>query len=107
MRQVVDALKLHGRIGLALNRLAYRPAAGADGEPDVDVIGSIHLYDASLDVGVPMEHVTGAVNMTDAKVRAGRLASLAGDLRFDALTMAGRTIEAFSATVDKPDGKAE
>ena len=126
LRALCKSLALKGTIGFDLPRLSYRgPAPKASKEPtlapdtapagaapaaaegpDLDVAGAVHLTDATLDVGVALEKVNGSVAV-EATVRGGKLQGLRGGVDVASFSLAGRTVESFKATLDKPAGKDE
>jgi hypothetical protein len=129
-----DSLKLKGTLGFTLPRLIYRtgedagpatapaavaapsiatdvPANGATRTapppPGVELSGAVYLVDATLDTGVQLEEVNGAINIAEATVRGGHLDALKGDVSFDSLAMAARPVRVLKAQLIKPSGKSE
>jgi hypothetical protein len=115
LTDLMDGLKLKGKLGIRLDRFVYRapPAAGAAAvtapscsEPEIDLRGALTLDGANLDVGVPIDSVKGALTF-DAAVREGRLRSLTGSLDLASLRMADRKVSDFKATLVKPADRQE
>ncbi len=110
VRAVVEQGKFHGRVDVDLTTLNYRggtdaavPGATPGATADVDLIGSARTAGASLDVGVPVDGVTGGVTF-QAAVRGGHVAAFRGDLDLDALALAGRPLAHLRAHLDQPSG---
>ena len=104
LRGVVAQTKFRGRLDLDLSTLNYRGGApGADGsaEADLDVAGTARARGASLDVGVPLDHVDGGVQFA-AAVRGGRVAAFRGDMDLDTLALAGRPLQHLRAHLEQP-----
>jgi len=115
LTDLMDALKLKGKLGIKLDRFVYRPpaaggsagvAASNGAEPEIDLRGAVTLDGANLDVGVPIDAVKGALNF-DAAVRQGRLRSLTGSLDLASMRMADRTVSDFKAALVKPADRPE
>ncbi len=110
LTDLIDGLKLKGKIGIRLDRFVYRPPLGAAGgstaSPEIDLRGALTLDGANLNVGVPIDSVKGALTF-DAAVRQGRLHSLTGALDLGSLRMAGRTVSDLKATLAKPAERQE
>ncbi len=117
MRAIVDALKLQGVSDFSLSRLVYRlpaepahdaqpPTTRPTAEPEIDLSAVVSLRDGSLDVGIPLEHVNGAVAL-DAEVRDARLAWMNGKIEVAHLSMAGRELRDFRADVLRPRDRNE
>jgi hypothetical protein len=68
---------------------------------DVDFGVKVALKDASMNIGVPIAHASGTVQL-DGTVRRGRLAALSGPLDLPALQVAGRSASTFHADFYKP-----
>ncbi len=103
LRGVVAQSKFRGKLDLDLNTLNYRgnpdPAVAAD----LDVAGSARATAASLDVGVPLEHVNGGLTF-GAAVRGGHVAAFRGDLDLDDVSLADRPLHHLRAHLDQPAG---
>ncbi len=120
LRAMVDALKLQGVSDFSLSRLVYRlpaeppregpaPAtqpARPEPAPEIDVSAVVAIRDGSLDVGIPLEQVNGAVAL-DAEVRDERLTWMKGKIEVSRLSMAGRELRDFRADVLRPRDKNE
>jgi len=131
---VVDAVKLHGSVDFDFPRFVYRgqgflggtdappapappqgasPARTQPGSPatqpgamDIDLASTIDLHKCTLDLGVPLEQVTGQLRMA-AIVRNASLWALRGDLDLSNVTMGGRHLTDFHAHLDRPAGKTD
>jgi hypothetical protein len=116
LTDLIDAMKLKGKLGVRLDRFVYRPpptpgslaATMAPGGPDpeIDLRGAVTLDGANLDVGVPINAVKGDLNF-NAAVRHDRLQSLTGSLDLASLRMADRTVTDFKAALLKPADRPE
>jgi len=78
-----------------------KPASVDRAAPDVDFECALRTESASLDVGVPLNDVKGAVILAGSS-RNGKLSGLSGDFKIDTLTLAGRPITDFRAKLYKP-----
>ena len=103
LRGVVNRTKLKGTLDVDLTRLCYRGgrAGGADG--DLDLVGVARATGASLDVGVPLEQVTGGASFA-ADIRGGRVAAARGELDLDRVSIADRPVRHLRAHLDQPAG---
>jgi hypothetical protein len=115
LTDLMDALKLKGKLGIRLDRFVYRPAPAAPSgaasatsgaEPEIDLRGALTLDGASLDVGVPVDSVKGTLAF-DGTVRQGRLRSLTGSLDLASLRMADRMVSDLKANLLKPADRQE
>lgn len=122
VQSIIDGLKLSGRCDGRFSRLVYRsglpraqtaPAGAALAEPTVpaqspaagtslDFSLALALHDGGLDLGVPLSDVNGTVTL-DAQLRDGALAGLNGKFDVDSLSMGGRTLQNFSADVNRTE----
>ena len=105
---MVESLKVRGTLGFDLTKLVYRSPApgGAAADPEIDVAAIVRLDDASLDAGVPLTHVNGAVTLA-ATVRGGKVSELRGGVRAASMQLTGRPVKNFRAELEKPAGKDE
>jgi hypothetical protein len=106
LSSVMQSVKLGGKVGFDFTRFVYRGTDQRDANPEVDVVGSLRLDGASLDVGVPLTDAVGAVAI-DAEVREGRLETLRGTLDLSSMNLAGRAGKNFRAALSKPAEKTE
>lgn len=100
LRELFDALKLHGTLSMRFDKLTYRGGR----EPDIDFTGDVSFKDASLETGVTLEAVNGTIDLAGA-VRQGRLSQLSGKLYFPSLTMAQRPVKDLRALLSKPSDR--
>lgn len=128
---IINSVKLRGKASFDFSKLQYRfpeqkedetakgpttsmanarAISGAapatrpkEPDPDVDFAVNVAFAGASMDLGMPVSDLNGGANLAGT-VRAGRLASLRGDVSADSLSMAGRHAKNFRATLAKtPD----
>ncbi len=123
--ELIDSLKLKGRLGFEFSRLVYRSPAGgggggADGaagvqtvhlgaaapEPEVDLSVLVSVREGSLEAGVELTQVEGRLSL-DASVRGGRLSALGGTVAVDSMRMADRAVRDFRCELVKPADKGE
>ena len=100
MRQVFDEMKYKGSLSVDLKNFRYR---GDRPEPDVDLTGTFSAIKGSVDVGVPISGINGAVNF-DAAVRNGRLAAFRGDANIDQMSLVDRPVKNLKASLTMPSG---
>ncbi len=100
MRQVLDELKYKGDLSIDLTTFRYR---GDRPDPDIDLAGVLSTSTGAVDVGVPIDHMSGALRF-DAAVRNGKLSAFRGDVAMDKLSLADRPINNFQASVQLPPG---
>jgi hypothetical protein len=100
MRQMLDELKYQGNLSVDLKTLRYR---GDKPDPDIDMAGTLSTSGGSVDAGVPLEKLNGAM-VFDAAVRNGKLAAFRGAADLGAFTLADRPVQDFKATLDLPSG---
>jgi hypothetical protein len=105
VRGVVAETKFHGRLDLDLSTLNYRGNADP-ATADLDVAGTAHATHASLDVGVPLDHVDGRLTFA-AAVRGGHVAAFRGDMDLDTLALAARPLHHLKAHLEQPAGLDE
>lgn len=103
--QVLNALGLNGQVGFDFSKLSYKPVSiGAKSlstnQPDVDFAVHIDCEKAAMDIGVPLQQVTGQANLCGA-LRCGELRDLSGDISADSLLIAGRPASNLHATLTK------
>ena len=108
LRATVDRAKLHGRLDAALTTLDYRggaanPQGGPTSAADMELGGTLWMTDASMDVGVPVEHLTGSARFGVA-VRDGRVSAADGDLDLASLSLADRPVSHLRARVHQAHG---
>jgi hypothetical protein len=120
LSEVVSSLKVSGKLAFEFDKLLVstaapepRPATGATSapatapaDPDVDVDFSVALKmdGAAMDVGVPLEEVTGRARFSGG-TRAGNLAQMDGAVDIASAKLAGRPATDLRATLTKPAGK--
>ncbi|HEX8911450.1 MAG TPA: hypothetical protein VF796_03750, partial [Humisphaera sp.] len=113
---LTETIKLRGDLGLEIDRFSYRaapdlppgaPPGTRAAEPEIDLAGRVVFAGSSMDVGVPLDQVNGAVRLTAVAVRGGRLDSLVGRVELDSLDLAGREVTKLGADVVKPADRAE
>ena len=97
VRQTVEGLDLHGIVSFDFKKLLYR-TDGADFDWRMD------CQKTSLNVGVPLENVTGSAWL-EGKARDGRLTELDGELWADRLLLAGRPASGLQAGITKLHGE--
>ena len=102
---IVDGLKLRGNLGFHFPALSYR-GSETDGDPDIDLGGTVTLKSGSIDVGVPLADVYGGMDFQTSS-RQGKLDSLSGSLKFDSLSLGGRPLRDLKLKLVKPAGKNE
>jgi hypothetical protein len=100
MRQVLEQLKYKGDFSIDLSSFRYR---GDKPDPDIDLTGVMSAKLGSVDVGVPIDKMAGAIQF-DAAVRNGKLSAFRGDLDMTKLSLADRPIKDFKAAVSLPPG---
>ncbi|HSU65760.1 MAG TPA: hypothetical protein VLJ39_02710, partial [Tepidisphaeraceae bacterium] len=91
LRDVVDGLKLNGTLGFDFPKLTYRVSQSTDADPDVDVAGTLSLKDGSLDAGMPLTKIQGALQFS-ASTRQGKFQSLTGTMALDSLSIGDRPV---------------
>jgi hypothetical protein len=110
LSELCKSLKLSGSLDLAFSKLQVRPAAGGptaatrdanDPPLDIDFAVKVDTGNAALDVGVPLADIRGGVELTGSS-RAGKLKDLSGAIQVAALSLAGRQVSDFRATLYKP-----
>ena len=104
LRDIFDTLKLHGSIGFDFSKLSYRAAPTPDGDPDIDVAGSVSLKDGSADAGVPMTEIQGGMHFT-AATRRGNFSGLGASLAFDSLKLGGRPVRDLRLDLSRAAGQ--
>ncbi len=102
---VLRGLKVGGKIGVDLSKLAYWPrgqgaAPAAKAGADVDFAAKIMMQGTSLDIGLPATDIRGDIDLAGL-VRHGRLHRLAGRCSADSLLLAGRPGSDFTLNVLK------
>jgi hypothetical protein len=122
VQNIIDGLKLHGPCDLRFSKLVYRsgPSAAATAPTtasiamapttaqarrpatSLDFSLSLSLHGGGLDVGVPLSDVNGTIAL-DAQLRNGALAGIHGRFDVDSLSMAGRTLQNFSAELNRSE----
>jgi hypothetical protein len=100
LRDLFEAMKLHGTLSMRFDKLLYRAVK----EPDIDFGGRLWLKDADLEAGVQLDHVEGAIDL-NGNVRQGRLGDLRGQMNFPSLTMADRPVENLRGELLKSAGR--
>ena len=100
MRQVLEQLKYKGSLSVDLGTFRYR---GDRPEADIDLSGTLAALDGSVDVGVPIDKMNGALKF-DAAVRNGKLSAFRGDLAMEQMSLADRPIRNFRTLVHLPPG---
>jgi hypothetical protein len=98
--QVIKTLKLTGVVGVDFSKLAYRPLPGKEAA-DLDFAAKITLSGAALDIGLPIDHAFGTMDVAGL-VRDGNLHRLGVMLSADRLMLANRPASNFTAVISKP-----
>lgn len=113
---MLDSVKAAGTLDVRLDKFVYRsraipevasttPAMPATtqpaGGPELEIVGRIGLTDVSMDAGVQLEKVNGAINLA-AMIRGSRLDSLSGSLDVNSLEMGGRRVSGLAGQFAKP-----
>jgi hypothetical protein len=106
LRAIFDSLKLNGSIGFDFSKLSYRAASTPDGDPDIDVAGSVSLKDGSADAGMPMTAIQGGVKFT-AATRHGTFDGLNASLAFDSLNLGGRPVRDLRLDLSRAGGQSD
>ena len=101
--KLLDSLKLEGKFGVDLTKLAYTPAPPTDKSGDglLEFAGTMFLPGNALDVGVPLDSAKGAVTLAGSS-KGDKLAGLTGSVEFDSVNLSGRTIRNLKAQLFKP-----
>ncbi len=100
IRQVLDELKYTGELSLDLTTFRYR---GDKPDPDIDLSGTVSAANGTVEVGMPIDKLDGALPFT-AYIRNGKLAALGGELTMNALNIGDRPVKDFKASLDLPNG---
>jgi hypothetical protein len=98
LRQVLDDLKYKGNLSVDMKSFRYR---GDRDQADVDMAGTLSADHGSVEVGVPIDKIDGAVTFS-AAVRGGKLVAFRGDAAVASMQLADRPLKDFKATLDLP-----
>lgn len=105
IKSMFDSIKLRGKVGLDISRLAYReqlPAPElAEPKPEIDLAATIYSYGASMDVGMPLSDVTGQIDVATV-IRQGRVGEMRGRVNIATVNVADRKLKNFYADISKP-----
>ena len=104
MRDILDALKLHGTIGFNFSKISYRAASTPEGDPDIDVTGDLSLKDGSADAGMPMTEIQGGMHFEAASHR-GRFDGLTASLALDSLMLGGHLVHDLRLDLSRATGQ--
>lgn len=106
LRDIFNALKLNGSIGFDFSKLSYRAASTPDGDPDIDVEGTVSLKDGSADAGMPMTAIQGGMKFT-AATRRGTFDGLNASLAFESLNLGGRPVHDLRLDLSRAAGQTD
>jgi hypothetical protein len=109
MGSLVKSIKLEGVIGFDCPKFTYRTADVASagkpgGNTDVELQGRVSLVDSSLDIGVGLTHVNGAIDFS-AAVHNGELDWLSAKIDAPSLLLAERSMKDLRSSLVKPAGR--
>ncbi len=111
LSELLTSMKFNGKTNFELNKLhvalpqgykasATKQAANTGPQPDVDFAVKLNTDSASMDVGIPLSDVKGAVTISGA-VKNGKLSTLNGRMNLDTVTLAGRPVTNLNALITK------
>ena len=114
LAEMLTSAEFKGVCDLEFSKLRYWPSSKSarvtpttdpSGTPtDLDFACKLSMRDASLDAGVPLQHITGSLSL-NGKVRASELDALDGQISIDAMTIADRPTREFVADLRKESGE--
>jgi hypothetical protein len=116
---LLESAKVKGKVGFDFSRLIVATSTDASGQPikstkpsattnsvgdvDVDFACTLTTSGASIDVGVPLENVSGTFTL-EGSAKRGKLERLGGHIDVPSLTLAQRPVTNFRADLMKNPG---
>ncbi len=104
--QLLESMKLRGKIAFDFQKLDYRPgetrADGKSAQGDLDLAGTVWFNGTSMEVGMPVTEADGLLKF-ETGIRAGKLGGFKGKIQASRLKVAARPAKDFSAELFKPE----
>lgn len=101
MQRLFASADLKGTVAFDLHKLIVTPDPKQKAPSDLTFDATLWLQDATMDIGTPLTDIDGVLRAKGV-VRAGKLSELEGDVSFDSLKLAGRSIDRLTAVIVKP-----
>lgn len=101
MQRLLSSADLKGTVAFDLNKLVITPDPKQKNPSDITFDATLWLQNATMDIGTPMTDINGVLRAKGV-ARGGKLSELAGDVSFDSLKLAGRSVDRLTAAIVKP-----